>query len=404
MDRLARVLAFVATGIFGACVGMWVGTAIHLNSREEPANGDAAKVVRSISVSSSSPVFPRGSVSTTEDYGIPVLPPLKKDQGISSVPLVSSDRPPQFVVLAFDGSRSLETWQQTRAFAREMVSQGRPLQFTYFISGVYFLSDPRRMLYTPPRQATGTSLIGFAASDRDVADRIEQVNQAIQEGHEIGSHLNGHFNGTGWTQAEWQKEFDLFRFFTEHAQEINQLDQMPLARRRMDLPQGMKGFRAPELAVSDGLWPVLVKEGYRYDTSLAARWDVWPTRNAHGLWEFPLAQIPYNTSTRPILSMDYNFYYKQSQANDRADRGTAEWQRFHQEMLTSYREYFNHNYQGNRTPVFIGHHFSDWNDGVYWEAMKDFARAVCGLPEVRCTTFSALADYLEAQERAANRL
>lgn len=66
------------------------------------------------------------------------------------------------------------------------------------------------------------------------------------------------------------------------------------------------------------------------------------------------------------------------------------------EMLASYRDYFYANYNGSRAPVNIGHHFSEWNDGVYWQTMKDFAEEVCGLPDVRCVTYTGLADWLDA--------
>ena len=44
------------------------------------------------------------------------------------------ERPPQYVLLAFDGSKSLPFWEESRDFARE-----NDIKFTYFISGVYFL-------------------------------------------------------------------------------------------------------------------------------------------------------------------------------------------------------------------------------------------------------------------------
>ena len=57
-------------------------------------------------------------------------------------------------------------------------------------------------------------------------------------------------------------------------------------------------------------------------------------------------------------------------------------------------KYFAEHYSTNRAPIFIGHHFSQWNDGVYWSVMQDFAREVCGKPEVKCVTFKELANYL----------
>jgi len=56
---------------------------------------------------------------------------------------------------------------------------------------------------------------------------------------------------------------------------------------------------------------------------------------------------------------------------------------------------FKHNYFGNRAPLDIGHHFSQWNGGTYWKALKRFAKTVCHQPEVRCVTYTELMNYLE---------
>ena len=66
-------------------------------------------------------------------------------------------------------------------------------------------------------------------------------------------------------------------------------------------------------------------------------------------------------------------------------------------MLRSYFNYFNTNYAGNRAPVHIGHHFFNYQNGAYNDALKSFARAICGLPEVQCITYAALADFLDNQ-------
>src|SRR5262249_36738382 len=96
---------------------------------------------------------------------------------------------------------------------------------------------------------------------------------------------------------------------------------------------------------------------------------------------------------RGTLSMDYNFFVAQSHGvvdPRRADVHRAQ-------MLTTYLDYFRASYTGNRAPLNIGHHFEAYQGGVYNEALKDFARQVCGLPEVKCATYSELADYMDAQ-------
>lgn len=300
-------------------------------------------------------------------------------------PQGAGHKPPQFILLSFDGSKSLEMWQQTREFAKKLTQEGKPLQFTYFISGVYFITPETKNTYLPPHQATGTSAIGYAVSKTDIANRIEAINQTIADGNEIASHANGHFNGTTWSKNEWESELTQFTRLTKDAGDLH----LPTS--------GYSGFRAPELGRSDKTDTVLKQLGYLYDASRVGKPEAWPGKLPNGLWSIPLAKIPFATSTSGILSMDYNFYLKQSKAKDMAKKGTPEWQRMYDEMLTSYQQYFEKNYTGTRAPISIGHHFSLWNDGVYWEVMKQFAEDNCGKPEVRCTTFTELVNWLESQ-------
>ena len=303
----------------------------------------------------------------------------------------------QYVVLAFDGSRSIDMWNQTRAFAKEMAAKGAPIHFTYFINTVYLLAQEHRLAYVPPRHPTGTSPIGFASSERDVANRLEQMNAALADGHEIGCHLSGHFNGADWSAADWKQKFQSFFDLLQNVATINHLENEPLTRRALNLPpEGIVGFRAPELGVNKHLWPVLQDHHFLYDTSLTAKPGSFPTKLANGLWEFPLEKIPFaGSATSSLLSMDYNFYFKQSKAKDVATKGTPLWNQYEQEVLTSYRDYFQKSYTGNHAPLFIGHHFSLWNDGVYWEAMKTFASEVCGLPDVKCVSYKEAMEDLQ---------
>jgi hypothetical protein len=309
----------------------------------------------------------------------------------------SSGKPKQFVVMAFDGSRSLPMWQKTLDFSQAMNASGTPVRFTYFLSGVYFLNYRKASRYTPPHGPAGYSAIGFADSNNDIERRISYVNRAIEEGHEIGSHANGHFDGSTWSKADWQQELDSFRDLVFNAAKNNDVSVEDADRFAVHLDQSqLIGFRAPELGHNNSMFETLVKEGYAYDTSLGnLKPDTWPKKNSNGLWEFPLAKIPYANTASTLLSMDYNFYFKQSNAKEVAKKGDATWNAFYQDTYNSYVNYFESNYQGSRAPVFIGSHFSEWNDGVYWQAMQDFATHVCGKPEVVCGTFSDLKKYME---------
>ncbi len=292
---------------------------------------------------------------------------------------------PQFVVLAFDGSYDLDMWKATRAFAAESAAYAAPVHFTYFINSAYLLDPSTKFSYAPPQHPVGTSAINFAPSAKNIASRVEQINLAISEGHEIGSHAVGHFDGSTWSQTEWTSE--LTQFQTHIAASGIQLP-----------PGGIVGFRAPELGVSDGLYPTLKQLGYRYDASASDYMpDAWPVKNDSGLWEYPVHHIPYNGTDHEIQAMDYTLYFQQTNAQDTLTKGTPEWQTTYDDTLQTYLNAFHLNSTTTRAPVFMANHFSLWNDGLYWEVMKAFAKEVCGVQDVHCISFSELTDYLDAQ-------
>jgi hypothetical protein len=312
----------------------------------------------------------------------PAAPPAVAPQPVQSKP--------QFVLLAFDGSKSLDMWEETRAFARDEM-KGK-VKFTYFISCVYFLAGDTRKKYVEPARGAGKSAIGFGVDGPDIQRRIGQINAAFGEGHEIASHACGHFGGAAkWSKAQWAQEFASFDRFVFGA----------LAENGLPAPAGdadghtldkwkVTGFRAPLLETSSGLWSVLREANYRYDTSRTSDMRYQP-KKIDGVWNFPLAEVRIAGTAKRTLSMDYNFYYAQSGA--KPDPANAA--RYSKEMLETYLQYFEANYNGARAPLHIGHHFSKWNGGAYWDAMKAFARKVCNLPDVQCVTNAALADYLD---------
>src|SRR5262249_25649741 len=86
----------------------------------------------------------------------------------------------------------------------------------------------------------------------------------------------------------------------------------------------------------------------------------------------------------------YNFFFRQSKAEDDPKNFAV----YRQQMFNSYLKYFTENYEGNRAPVHIGHHFAQYQGGVYSEALLAFATRVCSLPEVKCATYSELRGFL----------
>lgn len=305
------------------------------------------------------------------------------------------ERPPQYVLLAFDGSSSISMWKMTREFAKRATSQGAPLNFTYFISGVYYVGKANKGKYTEPTHGAGASAIGWGEGEDDLLARFDQTNLAAQEKNEIASHANAHFDGSKWSFQNWRDEFRQFHEIIFNFFAFNNLKSLSKL-----FPTGwvfgeksMVGFRAPQLGVSPGLWDTLRDFGYRYDTSKTSRSTYWPQRDPKGFWNFPLAQLAIAGTGKRTLSMDYNFYF----ADSKALPDPANKERYKRQMLESYLQYFESNYNGNRAPIHIGHHFSLWNGGAYWEAMQEFALKVCSKPEVKCVTYREFADFMDSR-------
>jgi hypothetical protein len=155
--------------------------------------------------------------------------------------------------------------------------------------------------------------------------------------------------------------------------------------------QRVVGLRAPYLATGPGIYGALKSANFRYDTSRISVPTAWPEKT-DGIWRFNLAQLRIGGTGRSTLSMDYNFYMAQSGGRDDPRRQ----EQFGEQMLQTYLDYFKANYAGNRAPLHIGHHFTNFQNGVYAAALQRFARTVCGMPEVRCTTYEKLADFMDA--------
>src|SRR5919204_326276 len=189
-------------------------------------------------------------------------PPRPPDAHRRALPEPRGRRLPQFVVVSFDGSGGARLWGYWRAVAREAHAH-----FTFFVSGVYLIDWAHRMRYHPPQHAPGSSDIGFGSpgGELDPAGTLRQIAAAYREGHEIGTHYNGHFcapypgNVGEWTTADWSRELDQFDdlLFRGHS--------LPFG------PAEVVGGRTPclqgDLRV---LYPVLARHGFRYDASQSA--------------------------------------------------------------------------------------------------------------------------------------
>jgi hypothetical protein len=300
-------------------------------------------------------------------------------------------RPPQFLVVSFDGSGGVRLWPYWRSVARRAHAH-----FTFFVSGVYLLDENRRNLYRPPRHEAGTSDIWFARPDGGLSARevvrgtLEQIAAAYREGNEIGTHYNGHFcapfsGSVGeWTARDWRRELDEFDDLLFDASVNNRLD--PPVRLPFG-PSEIVGGRTPCLQGNLRiLYRVLAARGFRYDASQIAPLGAWPRRKL-GIWSFPLLEIPFVGHTFRVLSMDYNFL-----ANQIGEDPAA----VERETYLSLWRAFRTSYYGNRAPLSFANHFETWNQWAYDHALTRVVLRACRLPDVRCVSFRELADWLDA--------
>jgi hypothetical protein len=304
------------------------------------------------------------------------------------------EKPPQFVVASFDGAGWHEKWEFWRAIQEEV-----PFHFTGFLSGTYLLSEATKDKYVGPGHGPGESSIAWAAPE-DVPLVIGDINEALERGDEIGSHFNGHFcsgvaNSVGtWTTADWNNEMDQFDSFIENVNANNGIDE------ELELtPDDIKGVRTPCLEGDPAqMYPAFQAHGITYDSSVTRSGLLWPSKDQqYGIWEIGMSTFPMHGGGRPLITMDYNFYYRQREASSAGvtpEQSAAD----SEEVLGTYRDMLRTAQVGNRAPLILGNHFNEWNNGAYQDAMARFIREACIQPETYCVPFEDLIAWMEAQD------
>ncbi|MEV7022220.1 hypothetical protein [Kitasatospora sp. NPDC093558] len=313
--------------------------------------------------------------------------------------LKPGERPPQFVVFSWDGAGELDNG----LFARfRRLAQEHDASMTFFLSGLYLLPESKKDLYRPPQHKVGASEIGYL-SDQHIHDTLENIHAAWLEGHEIGTHFNGHFCGsTGvgkWSPEEWDSEIQQAMDFVTNWRTNTGFTDLPALP--FDYGKELIGSRTPCLEGQRNLLPTAVKRGWRYDSSGNGS-QVWPQKIQGGaLWDLPLQSIPFPGHTFQVLSMDYNIMFNQCGPNTKAD--PALYPGFQAQARDAYLMGFDRTYNGNRAPYIIGNHFEEWNGGIYMNAVEDVFKTIAGKPEVRLVSFRQLVDWLDAQDPAVLR-
>lgn len=311
-------------------------------------------------------------------------------------PMEPGEKPPQFVIFSWDGAGELDTGLFAR-FRKLAADHGATM--TFFLSGIYLLPESRRHHYRPPRNPVGASAIGYLTDDH-IRATLRQVRLAWLEGHEIGTHFNGHFcDGSGsvgrWSPQDWHSEIEQAIGFVETwrtSTGFQDLEPLPFDYRRE-----LTGARTPCLLGQRNLLPVAARLGWRYDTSSPGGTQTWPDRT-HGLWDLPLQALPFPGRGFEVLSMDYNMLANQSVRATRSDpRNYPGWER---QARETYVSGFRRAYETNRAPLFVGNHFEEWNGGIYMNAVEDALKLIADHDDVRLVSFRQFVDWLDAQDPA----
>jgi peptidoglycan/xylan/chitin deacetylase (PgdA/CDA1 family) len=314
-------------------------------------------------------------------------------------PLEPGQEPPQFVVFSWDGAGEVGNGLFPRFLD---LAKEHGASMTFFLSGLYLLPESKKRLYDPPNNARGASDIGYL-TDAHIKDTLTNVRRAWLEGHEIGTHFNGHFCGEGhgsvahWTPKQWRSEIDQAKSFVKEWRTNTGWTDLPALP--FDYDKELVGGRTPCLLGQDRLLPTARSLGWRYDASSPGGTQIWPEKK-QGIWDLPLQQIPFPGRGFEVLSMDYNMLANQSINSTKAP--SHNYPRWREQSAQAYIQGFRRAYETNRAPFFVGNHFEQWNGGIYMDAVEEAFRHIAREKEkgadVRLVSFRQFVDWLDVQK------
>ncbi|MDF3143473.1 MULTISPECIES: hypothetical protein [unclassified Streptomyces] len=313
-------------------------------------------------------------------------------------PLEPGETPPQFVIFSWDGAGEVGNGLFPRFLD---LAKEHGAHMTFFLSGLYLLPESKKRLYEPPNNPRGASDIGYL-TDEHVKATLAGVRRAWLEGHEIGTHFNGHFcAGTGtvgnWTPQQWRSEIEQAKAFVKEWRTNSGWTDLPSLP--FDYDKELVGGRTPCLLGQDNLLPTARELGWRYDASSPGGRQVWPQKK-QGLWDLPLQQIPFPGRSFEVLSMDYNMLANQSVNSTNAP--SYNYPAWRKQSAQAYIQGFKRAYETNRAPFFVGNHFEQWNGGIYMdaveEALKHIAREKEKGEDIRLVSFRQFVDWMDVQK------
>ena len=321
----------------------------------------------------------------------------------------AGEKPPQFVIVSFDGVGWHEKWDYWFGIMQQV-----PFHFTGFLSGTYMLSDQTKDKYQGPGHGVGKSSISWN-TPTDLPIEIADLNKSLADGNEVGTHFNGHFcsdnppGGFDWNTADWNNELDQFFSLVKNVDANNGItDKLNLD------PNEVKGERTPCLeGHAEDLFPALKAHNMTYDSSFTKHGISWPVKSKENkIWQIGMAEFPIHgtlPASSPVdadkrtnhfqITMDYNFYYSQrsasstgvSQADSAADSD---------QVKKTYEDMYNAAFQGNRAPLILGNHFNEWNNNAYSDAIGNFVLETCGKADTYCVPFRDLIAWMDVQDPA----
>jgi hypothetical protein len=313
-------------------------------------------------------------------------PALAKDDAIETA------KRKQLVIVSFDGAHDNLLWEKSRAMAKRTGAH-----FTYFLSCTFLFPRSERASYQAPHEKRGRSNVGFAPDREDAILRLGEIWLARLEGHDIGSHACGHFDGGKWSAADWKAEFAFFHEALKNGWQNAGVGEREPADWQRFVAEDIKGFRAPYLSAGTGLVTALEENGFTYDASLVSKGPVMPVASGE-IVRFALPLVPEGRAQRPVIAMDYNLYVRHSKGKERPEKSAA----FEESTLKAYRDAFAGQYDGERVPLQLGFHFVEMNAGAYWRALDRFLTETCGKKDVACVSYTQAMDILSNEKKAAD--
>ncbi|WP_329402649.1 hypothetical protein [Streptomyces melanogenes] len=310
------------------------------------------------------------------------------------VPLEPGQTPPQFVIFSWDGAGEVGNGLFPRFLE---LARDHGASMTFFLSGIYLLPESHKSRYRPPNNPVGASDIGYL-TDAHVRETLKCVREAWYDGHEIGTHFNGHFCGgsgsvANWSPGQWRSEIEqAVSFVTEWRTNTGWHDLEPLP---FDYRKELIGGRTPCLLGQDNLLPTARQLGWRYDASSPGGRQVWPEKR-QGVWDLPLQGVPFPGHSFEVLSMDYNILANQSKNTTRGM--PSRYPGWREQATRAYLAGFQRAYETNRAPFYIGNHFEEWNGGIYMDAVEEALKGMAGKKDVRLVSFRQFVDWLDAQD------